>query len=72
MAGKDLALCYRFVLFPLLYGQASGYTRVQYMPLSLLATSDVLGTGWFGADAAGVQPGNTVAIVVTARPASAR
>jgi threonine dehydrogenase-like Zn-dependent dehydrogenase len=30
---------------------------------SLLATSDVLGTGWFGADAAGVQPGNTVAIV---------
>jgi threonine dehydrogenase-like Zn-dependent dehydrogenase len=30
---------------------------------SLLATSDVLGTGWFGADAAGVQPGNAVAIV---------
>jgi threonine dehydrogenase-like Zn-dependent dehydrogenase len=30
---------------------------------SLLATSDVLGTGWFGADAANVQPGNTVAIV---------
>lgn len=23
----------------------------------------MLGTGWFGADAAGVQPGNTVAIV---------
>src|ERR671924_1708122 len=30
---------------------------------SLLATSDVLGTGWFGADAANVQPGKTVAIV---------
>src|SRR5438270_9392401 len=29
----------------------------------LLAASDVLGTGWFGADAANVQPGNTVAIV---------
>src|SRR5690349_5484761 len=27
---------------------------------SLLATSDVLGTGWFGADAANVHPGNTV------------
>jgi threonine dehydrogenase-like Zn-dependent dehydrogenase len=30
---------------------------------SLLATSDVMGTGWFGAEAANVQPGNTVAIV---------
>src|SRR4051812_21471011 len=29
---------------------------------SLLAASDVLGTGWFAADAANVQPGNTVAI----------
>lgn len=29
----------------------------------LLAASDVLGTGWFAADAASVQPGNTVAIV---------
>ena len=29
----------------------------------LLATSDVLGTGWFGADAANVQPGHTVVIV---------
>ena len=28
----------------------------------LLATSDVLGTGWFGADAAHVQPGQTVAV----------
>src|SRR5207247_2818668 len=27
---------------------------------SLLATSDVLGTGWFAADAADVQPGKTV------------
>jgi threonine dehydrogenase-like Zn-dependent dehydrogenase len=30
---------------------------------SLLATSDVLGTGWFAADAADVQPGKTVVIV---------
>ena len=30
---------------------------------SLLATSDVLGTGWFAADAAAVQPGKTVAVV---------
>src|ERR687895_1768537 len=30
---------------------------------SLLAASDVLGTGWFGADAANVQPGQTVAVV---------
>ena len=30
---------------------------------SLLAASDVLGTGWFGADAAAVGPGRTVAIV---------
>ena len=29
----------------------------------LLATSDVLGTGWFAADAANVQPGHTVAVV---------
>jgi threonine dehydrogenase-like Zn-dependent dehydrogenase len=29
----------------------------------LLATSDVLGTGWFGADATHVQPGTTVAVV---------
>lgn len=29
----------------------------------LLATSDVLGTGWFGADAANVKPGHTVVIV---------
>ena len=30
---------------------------------SLLATSDVLGTGWFAADAAQVKPGLTVAVV---------
>src|SRR5438552_3182329 len=30
---------------------------------SLLTTSDVLGTGWFAADAAKVRPGSTVAVV---------
>ena len=30
---------------------------------SLLATSDVFGTGWFAADAANVKPGATVAVV---------
>src|SRR5438067_10082093 len=30
---------------------------------SLLATSDVLGTGWFAADAANVKPGSTVLVV---------
>lgn len=30
---------------------------------SLLAASDVLGTGWFAADAANVEPGGTVAVV---------
>src|SRR3954449_4087019 len=30
---------------------------------SLLAASDVLGTGWFGADAAAVGPGTSVAVV---------
>jgi threonine dehydrogenase-like Zn-dependent dehydrogenase len=30
---------------------------------SLLAASDVLGTGWFAADAAAVRPGKTVAVV---------
>jgi threonine dehydrogenase-like Zn-dependent dehydrogenase len=30
---------------------------------SLLATSDVLGTGWFAADAANVKPGSTAAVV---------
>src|SRR5437764_4429209 len=30
---------------------------------SLLTTSDVLGTGWFAADAANVQPGSTVVVI---------
>src|SRR4051812_33403193 len=30
---------------------------------SLLTTSDVLGTGWFAADAADIKPGSTVAVV---------
>src|SRR6185437_13125789 len=30
---------------------------------SLLATSDVLGTGWFAASAAQVRPGSTVVVV---------
>jgi threonine dehydrogenase-like Zn-dependent dehydrogenase len=30
---------------------------------NLLSTSDVLGTGWFAADAANVKPGSTVAVV---------
>ena len=30
---------------------------------SLLALSDVMGTGWFAADAADVKPGKTVAVV---------
>lgn len=30
---------------------------------SLLTTSDILGTGWFAADAANVKPGSTVAVV---------
>jgi len=34
----------------------------EFIP-SLLATSDVLGTGWFAADAANVKPGATVAVV---------
>jgi threonine dehydrogenase-like Zn-dependent dehydrogenase len=33
------------------------------MIASLLTVSDVLGTGWFAADAANVQPGKTVAVV---------
>jgi threonine dehydrogenase-like Zn-dependent dehydrogenase len=30
---------------------------------ALLAASDVLGTGWFAAEAANVKPGSTVAVV---------
>jgi threonine dehydrogenase-like Zn-dependent dehydrogenase len=33
------------------------------MTPSLLSTSDVLGTGWFAADAANVQPGSTAVVV---------
>ena len=41
---------------------ASGQPDPGLVP-SLLAASDVLGTGWFGAVAAGVRPGKTVAVV---------
>ncbi|MFL5450409.1 MAG: hypothetical protein ACJ78V_00735, partial [Myxococcales bacterium] len=34
---------------------------------SLLTLSDVMGTGWFAADAAEVRPGKTVAVVGDAR-----
>jgi len=34
-----------------------------YLVPSLLTTSDVLGTGWFAADAANVKPGTTVVVV---------
>jgi len=39
---------------------------------SLLAASDVLGTGWFGADAAAVSPGKTSRLSATAQWGSAR
>ena len=38
-------------------------TPSQEMIPSLLAASDVLGTGWFAADAAGAGPGRTIAVV---------
>jgi threonine dehydrogenase-like Zn-dependent dehydrogenase len=41
---------------------ASGSPGAGLLP-SLLAASDVLGTGWFGAVAADVRPGKTVAVV---------
>ncbi|TPK78839.1 zinc-dependent alcohol dehydrogenase family protein [Mesorhizobium sp. B2-4-18] len=40
----------------------SGQPSADMIP-SLLATSDVLGTGWFAADAANVKAGSTVAVV---------
>src|SRR5437867_9665105 len=40
----------------------SGLPPKELIP-SLLTTSDVLGTGWFAADAANVQPGATVVVV---------
>lgn len=41
---------------------APGMPTKEMIP-HLLATSDVLGTGWFAADAANVQPGMTVVVV---------
>ena len=54
-----------YLRVPLADGTLVGTPEVPPTELipSLLATSDVLGTGWFGADAANVRPGNTVAIV---------
>src|SRR5437867_5152376 len=40
----------------------SGLPPKELIP-SLLAASDVLGTGWFAADAANVKPGSTVVVV---------
>jgi threonine dehydrogenase-like Zn-dependent dehydrogenase len=40
----------------------AGVPDASFIP-SLLATSDVLGTGWFAADAAEVRPGKTVVVV---------
>ena len=40
----------------------AGRPRTDLVP-SLLAASDVLGTGWFGAEAAAAGPGKTVAVV---------
>lgn len=40
----------------------SGIPSDELLP-SLLTTSDVLGTGWFAADAANVKPGSTVVVV---------
>jgi threonine dehydrogenase-like Zn-dependent dehydrogenase len=39
-----------------------GVPRDDLLP-SLLTTSDVLGTGWFAADAANVKPGSTVTVI---------
>jgi hypothetical protein len=39
---------------------------------SLLALSDVMGTGWFAADAANVKPGATVVVVGDGGRATAR
>src|SRR3989442_5997267 len=41
---------------------APGVPSDELIP-SLLTTSDVLGTGWFAAEAANVKPGSTVAVV---------
>ncbi|WP_336740339.1 zinc-dependent alcohol dehydrogenase family protein [Aureimonas altamirensis] len=54
-----------FVRVPLADGTLVALDEVPDRSLvpSLLATSDVLGTGWFAADAANVKPGSTVAVV---------
>jgi threonine dehydrogenase-like Zn-dependent dehydrogenase len=38
-------------------------SRLMIYPPNLPAVSDVLGTGWFAADAANVKPGSTVVVV---------
>ena len=50
---------------PLADGTPGGHPGRSFGRLipSLLSTSDVLGTGWFAADAANVKPGMTVAVV---------
>lgn len=54
-----------FVRVPLADGTLVALDEVPDRSLvpSLLATSDVLGTGWFAADAANVKPGSTVTVV---------
>src|SRR5207253_4266866 len=47
---------------PLLRVPLADGTTGEMVP-SLLALSDVMGTGWFAADAANVKPGKTVAVV---------
>src|SRR5487761_1293172 len=44
-------------------GAQAEYLRVPLADGTLVAASDVLGTGWFGAVAADVRPGKTVAVV---------
>ena len=43
-------------------GQLPGLPTEDLIP-SLLALSDVMGTGWFAAEAANVKPGGTVVVV---------
>lgn len=54
-----------FLRVPLVDGTLIATTELPSKDLvqSLLATSDVLGTGWFAADAAAVSPGKTVVVV---------
>jgi threonine dehydrogenase-like Zn-dependent dehydrogenase len=56
-AGKKIKGKKRHILV-----DTQGLLTDDLMP-SLLATSDVLGTGWYAADAARVQPGSTVVVV---------